>query len=227
MFSLKSKILCRPSSSRSRASSQQACRLPRVLHLRLIADNNHSPSLKPENVLIDAKGFLRITDFGLSKSNVKGLKDAFSVCGTPEYLAPEVLLKKGHGKPVDWWSFGCFLYEMLSGLPPFYTQTREELFEKIKFDPPKLPSKLSTSAKDLINALLNKDPEQRLGSGPLGAKEIKSHPWFSGVDWAAYLKMEVKPPFVPKIKGELDVSNFDPVVISEVSFTECNTLGIY
>lgn len=193
----------------------------------MIADNNHSPSLKPENVLIDAKGFLRITDFGLSKSNVKGLKDAFSVCGTPEYLAPEVLLKKGHGKPVDWWSFGCFLYEMLSGLPPFYTQTREELFEKIKFDPPKLPSKLSTSAKDLINALLNKDPEQRLGSGPLGAKEIKSHPWFSGVDWAAYLKMEVKPPFVPKIKGELDVSNFDPVVISEVSFTECNTLGIY
>lgn len=139
------------------------------------------------------------------------MKDAFSVCGTPEYLAPEVLLKKGHGKPVDWWAFGCFLYEMLIGLPPFYTQTREELFEKIKFEMPKLPPKLSSSVKDLITQLTNKDPEKRLGSGPSGAAEVKAHPWFSGIDWMAYLKKEVTPPFVPKIKGELDVSNFDPV----------------
>lgn len=172
--------------------------------------------LKPENVLIDDKGYLRITDFGLSKKGVKGAKDAFSVCGTPEYLAPEVILKKGHGKPVDWWTFGCFIYEMLTGLPPFYTNTREELFDKIKFGTPKYPSKMSPSAKDLLTGLFNKDPEQRLGSGSSGARSIKAHPWFSGINWDAFLRREVKPPFVPVIKGELDVSNFD------TEFTETN-----
>lgn len=164
--------------------------------------------LKPENVLIDEKGYLRITDFGLSKKDVKGPKDAFSVCGTPEYLAPEVILKKGHGKSVDWWTFGCFVYEMLTGLPPFYTNTREELFDKIKFGTPRFPSKMSASAKDLLTGLFNKDPELRLGSN--GAKSIRNHAWFSGVDYEAYLRKDIKPPFIPVVKGELDVSNFDP-----------------
>jgi len=79
--------------------------------------------LKPENVLIDAQGYIRITDFGLSKRDVKG-NDAFSVCGTPEYLAPEVLLKLGHGKAVDWWTIGCIVFEMLTGLPPYYSNIR-------------------------------------------------------------------------------------------------------
>jgi len=87
--------------------------------------------LKPENVLIDHMGYIRITDFGLSKANIKGTKDAKSVCGTPEYLAPEVLFKMGHGKAVDWWTLGAIIYEMLTGFPPFYTNDRDELFERI------------------------------------------------------------------------------------------------
>jgi len=84
--------------------------------------------LKPENVLIDSSGYIRITDFGLSKMKIYNDNDAYSICGTPEYLAPEILLKQGHGKPVDWWTFGCILYEMLTGIPPFYTSNRNELF---------------------------------------------------------------------------------------------------
>lgn len=89
-------------------------------------------SLKPENVLIDADGYIKLTDFGLSKHNVYGEKDAFSVCGTPEYLAPEVVKKEGHGKAVDWWCLGSIIYELIYGLPPFYNKNRNQLFEKIK-----------------------------------------------------------------------------------------------
>lgn len=166
--------------------------------------------LKPENVLIDIDGYIRITDFGLSKKNVKGTKDAFSVCGTPEYLAPEVILKKGHGKPVDWWTFGSIMYEMLTGLPPFYTNDREELFERIKLGSVKYPKEFSNSLKDLLSGLFNKDPEKRLGSGPDGAKNLKKHPWFQGVNWDALLNKEIKAPFKPVIKSEIDVSYFDP-----------------
>jgi serum/glucocorticoid-regulated kinase 2 len=166
--------------------------------------------LKPENVLIDKDGYIRITDFGLSKKNVKGTKDAHSVCGTPEYLAPEVILKKGHGKAVDWWTFGSIMYEMLTGLPPFYTSDREELFERIKLGSVKYPSNFSPSLKDLLTQLFIKDPEKRLGSGSDGPKNIKKHAWFSGVNWDDFLKKSVRAPFKPVIKGDLDVSNFDP-----------------
>lgn len=85
--------------------------------------------MKPENVLLDKDGYVRITDFGLSKRNVQSEKDAFSVCGTPEYLAPEILLKQGHGKAVDWWTLGCIIFEMVTGMPPYYSNQRSELFE--------------------------------------------------------------------------------------------------
>jgi len=94
----------------------------------LLRDTYNISSLKPENVLIDADGYIKITDFGLSKGGIKGNKGATSICGTPEYLAPEILERKGHGKAVDWWTLGAILYEMLTGYPPFYTKTREELF---------------------------------------------------------------------------------------------------
>jgi len=142
--------------------------------------------------------------------NLKSNKDAMSVCGTPEYLAPEVIMKKGHGKDVDWWTFGSIMFEMLTGLPPFYTSDREELFDRIKFGTIKYPEKFSPSVKDLLNGLFIKDPDKRLGSGVDGAKNIKTHPWFSGVNWDALLKKEIKPPFTPVVSGEFDVSNFDP-----------------
>ena len=101
---------------------------------------------------------------------------------------------------------------MLTGLPPFYTPNREELFERIRFYVLKYPPYLSPEAKSLLEGLFIKDPNQRLGGGPLDAEEIMTHPWFKDVDWNAYLRKEVQPPFIPIIKNELDVSNFDPVM---------------
>ncbi|KAM3140400.1 hypothetical protein pb186bvf_007560 [Paramecium bursaria] len=169
--------------------------------------------LKPENVLIDKEGYIRITDFGLSKKNIKTDKDAFSVCGTPEYLAPEVLIKQGHGKPFDWWTLGCFIYEIVIGMPPFYAQQRSQLFEQIKFYPPKYPQNISSDLKNLLEGLFQKIPKDRLGYN--GAEQIKTHPWFSIVNWGAIERKEVIPPFIPTLKNEYDVSNFDS------EFTEC------
>jgi len=165
--------------------------------------------LKPENVLLDKDGYIRITDFGLSRTGMTDGTNAFSVCGTPEYLAPEILSRKGYGKSVDWWTLGALLYEMLTGMPPFYTPNREELFNRIKFSKLKYPSDLSVSARDLLEKLLVKEPELRLGSGTEGAMEIRNHKWFDRVEWDSILLKQVKAPFVPTIKGEIDVSNFD------------------
>jgi serum/glucocorticoid-regulated kinase 2 len=110
-------------------------------------------SLKPENILLDREGYIRLTDFGLSKRGVKSDKEAFSVCGTPEYLAPEILLKQGHGKAADWWTLGCIMYEMVTGVPPYYSSNRQELFERIKIYPPKYPNNLSKPLRSLLEGL--------------------------------------------------------------------------
>jgi len=165
--------------------------------------------LKPENVLIDKQGYVRITDFGLSRMHVKDHNEAKSICGTPEYLAPEIIMKLGYGKPVDWWTLGSIIYEMLVGIPPFYTSNRQELFERIKFAAPKYPPHLSKRAKDLLELLLKKDPAKRLGFNG-DAQVIKNHPWFEGVNWKALFLKQYEAPFVPKINNEVDLSNFDP-----------------
>lgn len=164
--------------------------------------------LKPENVIVDANGYIKITDFGLSRMNVKN-NDAKSVCGTPEYLAPEIILKLGYGKPVDWWTLGNMIYEMLVGIPPFYTNNRQELFEKIKFMSPKYPNYLSSVTKGLIESLLRKDPSIRLGSAR-GADELKEHPFFDCIDWKLLQEMKYEPFFKPKINTDMGLHNFDP-----------------
>lgn len=164
--------------------------------------------LKPENVLITASGYIKITDFGLSRMNVKE-NDAKSICGTPEYLAPEIIMKLGYGKAIDWWTLGSIIYEMLVGIPPFYTQNRHELFEKIKFVSPKYPNYLSATAKNLIESLLRKDPNKRLGS-LRGAQEIKDHPWFESVNWEKMEQQKYDPFFKPKINTDMGLHNFDP-----------------
>jgi len=166
--------------------------------------------LKPENVLLDATGHIRLTDFGLSKEGISGSSSgANSFCGTPEYLAPEILNRQGHGRAVDWWSLGALLYEMLTGLPPFYCRDREKLFEKIRKAELTYPRYLSPKAVMLLRGLLTRDPNKRLGSGTADAAEIKSHTFFEEIDWEKLAGGEVPSPWDPQISGSLDTSQFD------------------
>merc|ERR1712216_665287 len=129
--------------------------------------------LKPENLLLDAEGHAKITDFGLSKEGIEANISAKTVCGTPEYLAPEILRRAGHGKAVDWYSFGALIYEMLTGLPPFYTRDRDKLFERIKRGDLEYPPYISPVGQSLLKALLIGDPSRRLGGGPNDGEEVK------------------------------------------------------
>lgn len=166
--------------------------------------------LKPENVLLDSRGHVRLTDFGLSKEGIRNSSSgANSFCGTPEYLAPEILNRQGHGRAVDWWSLGALLYEMLTGLPPFYNRDRDKLFEKIRKGTLEYPKYLSHRAQQILKGLLTKDPHRRLGSGPNDAKDIKAQDFFADLNWEQLMKGDVAPPWDPQIDGSLDTSQFD------------------
>jgi serum/glucocorticoid-regulated kinase 2 len=171
--------------------------------------------LKPENILMDDKGYLRLADFGMAKK-LKANEKAMSFCGTPEYLAPEIINQKGHDKSADWWSFGILLYEMLCGLPPFYTENVDKMYLMIQNSPVKFPKRLllSENAKDIIKRLLEKDPEKRLGSKK-GLAEIKTHPFFINVDFDAILNKQEPAPFVPTLNDNKDVQYFDEEFTNE------------
>lgn len=154
--------------------------------------------LKPENVVLDSKGHVCLTDFGLAKKDITSSNQTHTFCGTPEYLAPEIIKGKGHGKPVDWWSLGILLYEMLVGLPPFYSENMNEMYELILKAPLKFPSFVPPDAQSLLRGLLERDETKRLGSGPSDAKEIMQHPFFASIDWEKLFKKEIDPPFVPE-----------------------------
>lgn len=140
--------------------------------------------LKPDNVVIDHEGHAQLTDFGLSKEGVlEGSQGAKSFCGSVAYLAPEMLKRVGHGKSVDWYLLGVLLYEMLVGCPPYFSPNKQELFNNIQRGVLRIPASLSTEAKNLIVALLHRNPSKRLGGGPNGANDIKAHPFFENVDW--------------------------------------------
>jgi len=158
-------------------------------------------------VLIDLQGYLRITDFGLSKANIYD-STAKSICGTPEYLAPEILKKSGHGKPVDWWALGSIIYELYTGNPAFQCKSRNELFKQIKDSPVMIPKAMSPELKDLLSKLFVKDPNYRLGA-KFGAIEVKSHPWYARVDWDAIYNKRIIAPYVPKLEHDSDISYFD------------------
>eukprot|EP00340_Litonotus_pictus_P009583 CAMPEP_0170514602 /NCGR_PEP_ID=MMETSP0209-20121228/1181_1 /TAXON_ID=665100 ORGANISM="Litonotus pictus, Strain P1" /NCGR_SAMPLE_ID=MMETSP0209 /ASSEMBLY_ACC=CAM_ASM_000301 /LENGTH=356 /DNA_ID=CAMNT_0010798759 /DNA_START=8 /DNA_END=1078 /DNA_ORIENTATION=- len=153
--------------------------------------------LKPENVVIDINGYIKLTDFGLAEVNVNEENKATDFCGTPEYLAPDFFNEKGYGKEVDWWSLGVLVYEMICGCPPFYSTNRDHLFNLIKNPQVTYPNDISVNAVDFLNKIFVSDPKKRLGTN--GASEVISHPFFKDLDWEAIYSKKIKPPFMPRV----------------------------
>ncbi|XP_077514968.1 protein kinase, cAMP-dependent, catalytic subunit 3 isoform X2 [Amblyomma americanum] len=162
--------------------------------------------LKPENLLLDREGHLKITDFGFAKK----LHDrTWTLCGTPEYLAPEIIQSKGHNRAVDWWALGVLIYEMLAGYPPYFDDNPFAIYEKILAGKVEWPRHIDPVAKDLIKKLLVNDRTKRLGSMKNGADDVKRHRWFKGTNWDDVLEKKLKPPIVPKVSHDGDTGNFD------------------
>lgn len=163
--------------------------------------------LKPENLLIDRDGYLKMVDFGFAKQ--VGNAKTYTICGTPDYQAPEVILRKGHGKMADCWSLGILIYEMLAGRAPFKSKTDNprDTFFNILQGIYTIPMYISDTAADIIMHLLQDKSAKRLGQN--GLKEIRRHPFFESIDWIALERRKITPPHIPKIKDELDTSNFD------------------
>ncbi|GLJ24573.1 hypothetical protein SUGI_0469530 [Cryptomeria japonica] len=162
--------------------------------------------LKPENLLLDEMGYIKVADFGFAKVVDRR---TFTLCGTPDYLAPEILLNKGHGKPVDWWTFGVLVYEMLAGFTPFQDSDTFGTYQKILKCKLRFPTHFSYNARDLINKLLTPDLTKRIGCLKGGVRDIKSHPFFEHVDWDWLLQKRETPPYKPICNGKEDVSNFE------------------
>jgi len=161
--------------------------------------------LKPENILIEKSGYLKLTDFGFAKV-IDGR--TYTLCGTPEYLCPEIILNKGHGKPVDWWTTGILLYEMIAGIDPFSDDDPMMVYQKILKGKIRFPSSFDSSAKSLVKHLLEADLTRRYGNLKGGVNDIKNHRLFKTLDWTALMSKKITAPYLPKVKNASDISNF-------------------
>ncbi|XP_051870058.1 ribosomal protein S6 kinase alpha-3 isoform X2 [Pristis pectinata] len=166
--------------------------------------------LKPENILLDEEGHIKLTDFGLSKESIDHEKKAYSFCGTVEYMAPEVVNRRGHTQSADWWSFGVLMFEMLTGTLPFQGKDRKETMTMILKAKLGMPQFLSADSQSLLRMLFKRNPGNRLGAGPDGVEEIKRHGFFSTIDWNKLCRREIQPPFKPAIGRPEDTFYFDP-----------------
>lgn len=161
--------------------------------------------LKPENLLLDSRGYLRLTDFGFAKR----VDDrTFTLCGTPEYLAPEIIQSEGHGKAADWWACGILCYEMLVGYPPFYDANAPGLYEKILRGRIRWPANIDPLSRTIVRAFLHPDRSRRLGNLIGGPDDVLNHPWFRGVDWEALERREIRAPIIPHVSASDDTRHF-------------------
>lgn len=180
-------------------------------HVVLIFEHLHSKNiiyrdLKPENLLLDKEGYLKITDFGFAK--IVTFK-TYTLCGTPEYIAPEVLLNKGHGKGVDWWTLGILIYEMMVGDPPFLDEDPMGIYQQVLTGKVRFTRSFDKSAKSLTKKLLTADLTKRYGCLKQGASDIKMSKWFSDMNWEALLEKKLDAPILPELSGSADTSNFE------------------
>ena len=162
--------------------------------------------LKPENILITHEGNIKIVDFGFAKEVVD---QTWTLCGTPDYLAPEIILSKGYGRAVDYYALGVLIYEMLAGFPPFYHENHMKLYDNIVHAEPRFPASFDPVGKDLVTRLLEKNPAKRLGVQANGIADIKTHIWFKDVKWDMLYSCTIRAPYKPKLAYEGDCSNFD------------------
>ena len=172
--------------------------------------------LKPDNILLDNQGHVKLTDFGSCKESIHGDTMTHTFCGTLEYMAPEILTGSGHGKAVDWWSLGVLMYDMLIGGPPFTAKKRKKTIDKILKAKLHLPNiYLTNEARGLLKKLLKKNVQERLGSGEDDAEAIKKHQFFRHVNWQDALNKRLDPPFKPVLRDAADVSHFDTEITKQ------------
>ncbi|ORX97375.1 kinase-like protein, partial [Basidiobolus meristosporus CBS 931.73] len=178
--------------------------------------------LKPENCLLDWKGHIRLVDFGLAKQILNDDGTTSTFCGTPEYLAPEVLKHLSYDKTVDWYCLGAVLYEMLSGLPPYYSPDNSDMYERILSERLRFPPNISSTTRSFISRLMDRNPKTRLGGGPSGSNNVKIHRYFEGIDWDCLLRQGYEPPWKPDVCGLLDLRYIDPAFSSEPIDEHCS-----
>ena len=183
-----------------------------IAHIITIFEYLHSKNivyrdLKPENILINKNGYLKLTDFGFAKQLEN--EKTYTLCGTPEYLAPGIILNKGHGKAVDWWTLGILLYEMLVGIDPFSDDEPMKTYQKILKGKINFPKTINKDAKSLIKHLLTQDTSKRFGCLKSGVKDILNHRFFEGFDWKNFVYLSMPAPYLPNIKSDDDTSNFE------------------
>lgn len=163
--------------------------------------------LKPENILLDAEGHIKLVDFGFAKQVDN--RETYTLCGTPEYLAPEVIQNSGHGLAVDWWALGILIYEFLVGQPPFWDQNPMRIYEQIIEGRLHFPPNMPPAAQNIVSLLCKTNPSERLGHISGGSTRVKSHPFFLNVVWDDLFYRRVKGPIIPRLSHPADTGNFE------------------